>query len=132
MKYLLLLLIFLVGCSSYAYVEIQGVLNESFEVNESTLDIINMTEEKVQAKTTVKYFPRVPKISISLYGVDEQGTKCGIQVNDKVVWIDESSQETVNGLRINVFDVLAIRSKTNPGACEVLIGGHLFYLTTNE
>ena len=127
MKYLLLLLIFLVGCSSYAYLEIEGVLGD---VTNSSIDIFNVSNGSVQGRTFIRYFPPVSKISISLFAVDEDGTKCGIRVNDEIVWINENRQKTVNGLKINVFDVILHRAKSKSATCQVLIAGQIFFLTT--
>lgn len=145
MKWIYLsLLILLIGCNVQSEVDINGVLkNDSFEelntsyrnnntlnvTEDLSLDIVDTNEESnftdsVHAVANVKN-----KLTIELVGVNYKENKCGIRVNDKVIWIDEGDREFVEGISIRVFDAFLIHKNYNAGVCEVMIGGRIFELT---
>lgn len=106
-----------------------------------TLKIINITKEnnclgKISAKTKCTYKHNnktsIKKISISLIGTNLERDLCGIKVNNKTEWISSGSRKFIDGISIRVFDAFFISSDPMGSACEVMIGGNMFILTTEK
>lgn len=143
----LLLLVFLVACTSQTQVVIHNAtlhnLSEIPVNGSSPYELDDLDEEllgiKVQngsgnesmvSAEMVTGNPRSSNLDVSLVGVNSLGDTCGIRVNDKTYWIEEGSVERVNGLTIRVFEAFILHSNPDRGACELMIGGSLMELTS--
>jgi len=61
--------------------------------------------------------------TVMVVNVDDSATKCGIEVDGVVKWVNVGSTDIVGGMSIGVLDAIAVHSKDyDQDTCEITIG----------
>jgi hypothetical protein len=61
--------------------------------------------------------------TITVVSVDEQGTKCGVEVDGETKWLNVGETKTVGGLEVGVLDAIAVHAElADQDTCELSLG----------
>jgi len=70
---------------------------------------------------------------VKLIDVNEQETKCGIDVDGSLTWVDIGGTQTINGLDIGVVDAITVHSAgQDSDVCEVNLGATALVLENSQ
>ena len=112
-----------------ATIEIQGNVYTITKVEKDDTGITSMTLQAGEATIWLEEEVEVTKIvagvshTVVLQDVNEDETKCGIEVDGTLAWVDKGKTKTVNGVDIGVTDAIVVHSAgKDTDVCEVNLG----------